>query len=62
MFGRSILFPGSIEEFDISMNLNENNLDNDFNPLNLRVIARCNNEEFDELDEYVFSVRSKERF
>ena len=44
------------------MNLKENNLDNNFDPLNLRVVARCNNEEFDELDEYVFSVRSKERF
>ena len=27
----------------------------------LRVIAHCNNEEFDNLDEYVFSVRSSER-
>ena len=28
----------------------------------LRVIAKCNNSEFDSLDEYVFSVRSNERF
>ena len=28
----------------------------------LRVIAKCNNVEFDSLDEYVFSVRSNERF
>ena len=28
----------------------------------LRVIARCNNAEFNDLDEYVFSVRSNERF
>ena len=62
MFGRSILFPGSIEEFDISMNLIENNLDSNFDPLNLRIVVRCNNEEFDELDEYVFSVRRKEMF
>lgn len=32
------------------------------NPLMLRVIAKCNNPEFDALDEYVFSVRSNERF
>lgn len=28
----------------------------------LRVFARCLNKEFDELDEYIFSVRSRERF
>lgn len=28
----------------------------------LRVIARCGNTEFDALDEYVFSVRSNDRF
>lgn len=28
----------------------------------LRVIARCSNTEFDVLDEYVFSVRSNDRF
>lgn len=28
----------------------------------LRVIAKCNNPEFDALDEYVFSVRSNDRF
>lgn len=28
----------------------------------LRVIAKCNNNEFDALDEYVFSVRSNDRF
>jgi hypothetical protein len=28
----------------------------------LRVIAKCNNQEFNDLDEYVFSVRSNERF
>ena len=28
----------------------------------LRVIAKCNNTEFDALDEYVFSVRSNDRF
>ena len=31
-------------------------------PLMLRVIARCGQAEFDELEEYVFSVRSNERF
>ena len=28
----------------------------------LRVIAKCANPEFNDLDEYVFSVRSNERF
>jgi hypothetical protein len=28
------------------------------NPFMLRVIAKCSNVEFNELDEYVFSVRS----
>lgn len=28
----------------------------------LRIIARCSNPEFDALDEYVFSVRSNDRF
>lgn len=28
----------------------------------LRVIAKCVNEEFNDLDEYVFSVRSNERY
>ena len=28
----------------------------------LRVIAKCSNPEFNDLDEYVFSVRSNERF
>ena len=28
----------------------------------IRVIAQCKNTEFDSLDEYVFSVRSNERF
>ena len=44
--------------------LNEDSLDENenVNPLLLRVIARCDNAEFNELDEYVFSVRSNERF
>lgn len=63
MFGKSTLFPGSIEEFDVSIGLKDEILDdNCSNPLMLRVIARCNNAEFNELDEYVFSVRSNERF
>lgn len=28
----------------------------------LRVIAKCTNQEFNDLDEYVFSVRSNERY
>ena len=28
------------------------------NPFMLRVIAKCTNQEFNDLDEYVFSVRS----
>lgn len=36
--------------------------DNGSNPFMLRVIAKCSNKEFDDLDEYVFSVRSNERF
>ena len=28
----------------------------------LRLIARCNNAEFNDLDEYVFSVRGNDRY
>ena len=63
MFGRSTLFPGSIEEVDISIGLKDEIIeDNGSNPFMLRVIAKCNNAEFNDLDEYVFSVRSNERF
>jgi hypothetical protein len=37
----------------------EENANNSFM---LRVIAKCTNVEFNELDEYVFSVRSNERY
>lgn len=59
-----MLFPGSIEELDVVIGLKEENLEeNDGNdPYMLRVIAKCNNPEFDALDEYVFSVRSNDRF
>ena len=61
--GKSILFPGSIEEVDVAIGLKDESLESDNNePLMLRVIARCNNNEFDVLDEYVFSVRSNDRF
>ena len=63
MFGKSTLFPGSIEEFDVSIGLKDEIIeDNGSNPFMLRVIAKCNNAEFNDLDEYVFSVRSNERF
>lgn len=63
MFGKSTLFPGSIEEFDVSIGLKDEIIeDNASNPFMLRVIAKCNNVEFNDLDEYVFSVRSNERF
>ena len=58
------MFPGSIEEVDVAISLKEEILEENTtsNPLMLRVIAKCNNPEFDSLDEYVFSVRSNERF
>lgn len=63
MFGKNTLFPGSIEEFDVTIGLKDEIIDdNGSNPYMLRVIARCNNAEFNDLDEYVFSVRSNERF
>lgn len=63
-FGKNNLFPGSIEEVDIVIGLKEDNLGDNKNndPYMLRVIAKCNDAEFDALDEYVFSVRSNERF
>jgi hypothetical protein len=63
MFGKSTLFPGSIEEFDVSIGLKDGIIeDNGSTSFMLRVIARCDNAEFNDLDEYVFSVRSNERF
>lgn len=63
MFGKSTLFPGSIEEFDLAIGLKDEIIeDNGSNPFILRVTAKCNNPEFADLDEYVFSVRSNERF
>lgn len=58
------MFPGSIEEIDVSIGLKEENLNESENndPYMLRVIAKCGNPEFDALDEYVFSVRSNDRF
>jgi hypothetical protein len=51
MFGRSTLFPGSIEEVDISIGLKDEIIeDNGSNPFMLRVIAKCNNAEFNDLD------------
>ncbi len=63
-FGKGVLFPGSIEEVDVSIGLKEDSMpDPDNNePFMLRVIAKCTNTEFDALDEYVFSVRSNDRF
>ena len=62
--GKNVLYPGSIEEIDITIGLKEEILDEnaESNPLLLRVITHCSNPEFDDLDEYVFSVRSNERF
>ena len=56
------MFPGSIEELDVAIGLNDDSFEEASNPLLLRVIARCANVEFNDLDEYVFSVRSNERF
>lgn len=49
---------------DVAIGLKEEILEDNgsSNPFMLRVIAKCNNAEFDSLDEYVFSVRSNERF
>lgn len=55
MFERSII-PRVIEEVDISIDLKDGIIeDNGFNPFMLRVIAKCNNAEFNDLDEYIFS-------
>jgi len=63
MFGRPTLFPGTVEELDLTIRLDEDLIDhNNFNPFNLKVAAKCNNEELNELDEYVFSVRREDRF
>lgn len=58
------MFPGSIEEIDVSIMLKEDVVsDSNQNDLYLlRVIAKCNNSEFDALDEYVFSVRSNDKY
>lgn len=63
-FGKSVLFPGSIEEVDLSIGLKDDSLSESetSDPYMLRVIAKCSNPEFDSLDEYVFSVRSNDRF
>lgn len=59
-----MLFPGSIEEIDVNIGLKDEALDDsdESKPFMLRVIAKCSNNEFDALDEYVFSVRSNDRF
>lgn len=51
-FGKIVLFPGSIEEVDVSIGLKEDSIsDTDStDPLMLRVIAKCTNTEFDALD------------
>ena len=60
-FGKSSLYPGSIEEIDVSILLKEDIADeNAGTAFMLRVIAKCSQKQFDDLDEYVFSVRSIE--
>lgn len=51
-FGKNVLFPGSIEEVDVSIGLKDDSLyDSETNdPYMLRVIAKCSNSEFDALD------------
>lgn len=51
-FGKNVLFPGSIEEVDVSIGLKDESLyDTEANePYMLRVIAKCSNSEFDSLD------------
>ena len=51
-FGRGVLFPGSIEQVDVTIGLKEESIEDhdDSKPFMLRVIARCNNTEFDALD------------
>jgi hypothetical protein len=55
-----MLYPGSIDEVELSIGLRQDILpDEDPNAAYLlRIVALCNNVEFNELDEYVFSVRS----
>jgi hypothetical protein len=44
MFGKSALFPGSIEEFDLSIGLKDEIIeDNASSPFILRVTAKCTN-------------------
>lgn len=59
-----MLYPGSIDEVELAIGLKDDILpDEDPNSAYLlRVIAICSNKEFNDLDEYVFSVRSNERF
>jgi hypothetical protein len=59
-----MLYPGSIDEVELSIGLRQDILpDEDPNAAYLlRIVALCNNVEFNELDEYVFSVRSNERY
>lgn len=63
-FERNVLYPGSIDEVELTVGLKEEMLqsaDNETAYL-LRIIALCSNTEFNDLDEYVFSVRSNERY
>lgn len=63
-FNKGTLFPGSIEELELTIKLKDEVLP-DEDPKAaylLRVVAICNNAEFNDLDEYVYSVRSNDRF
>lgn len=63
-FDRGIIFPGSIDEVELAVGLRDDAIPDD-DPAAaylLRIIALCSNTEFNDLDEYVFSVRSNERY
>lgn len=63
-FNKSTLFPGSVEEVQITIYLKEEYFaDIDpFSTYKLKVVALCNEAKFNDLDEYVFSVRKSQKF
>ena len=64
IFDRNVIYPGSIDEVELTIGLREDALPDDDPSAAylLRIIALCSNAEFNDLDEYVFSVRSNERY
>lgn len=58
-FNRNVLYPGSIDEIELTISLKEEYFA-DIDPTStyrLKVVALCSEAKFNDLDEYVFSVR-----